>query len=344
MNRKDFLRWLGIGGAGLAAGTGIAGITSGKKEDPLCRTGSSVPGQISSTPNPSIRLPGSIGGNSYGSMVHPPMFVDAAFLSRMELNATIPQAPPGSKFRSEVNIIEMPLTVAHNTVVDAWTFDGVVPGKVIRARLGQEMELLFRNHSNHPHSVHFHGTHDPGQDGWEPIAPGAERIYKITAGPIGFHPYHCHVPPLASHMSKGLYGGFIVDPAGGRPPALEFMLILAGWDLNETGRNDIYAWNGIAGYYDRFPIKVPVGKKVRLYIANMTEHDPVASFHLHSQTFDVYRTGTKLVPDEHTDVITLGQTERAIVEFTLTKRGRYMFHPHQTHMADRGAMGWIVAV
>jgi FtsP/CotA-like multicopper oxidase with cupredoxin domain len=77
---------------------------------------------------------------------------------------------------------------------------------------------------------------------------------------------------------------------------------------------------------------------------NFVEYDPVGSFHLHAQSFDVYRSGTSLTPQDHTDVITLGQTERAIVEFRLPRRGRYMFHPHQIWMAEKGAMGWITAI
>ncbi|MCE9500049.1 MAG: multicopper oxidase domain-containing protein, partial [Leptospira sp.] len=139
-------------------------------------------------------------------------------------------------------------------------------------------------------------------------------------------------------------GAMIVDPPGGRPPAHEFVLILSGWDLKNRGRNDLYTWNGIAGYYDRFPIKVPVGEKVRLYVANLLEYESPITFHLHAQTFDIFRTGTKLIPDDHSDVVTLGQTERAILEFTLPKKGRYMFHPHQSFIAEAGTMGWIVAV
>jgi FtsP/CotA-like multicopper oxidase with cupredoxin domain len=146
------------------------------------------------------------------------------------------------------------------------------------------------------------------------------------------------------HLSKGLFGTMIVDPPEGRPPAHEVVLILHGYDLNGRGKNDIYCWNGIAGYYERFPIRVKVGELVRVYLINMLEYDPIASFHLHAQTFDVYRTGSKLTPDEHTDVVTLGQTERCIIEFRLPEKGRYMFHPHQTYMAERGAMGWFVAI
>ena len=119
---------------------------------------------------------------------------------------------------------------------------------------------------------------------------------------------------------------------------------LCGWDLDGDGRNELYAWNGVVGYYERYPIKVQMGELVRLYLTNLVEYDPLGSFHLHAQTFDVFRSGTSQTPSEHTDVIHLGQAERAILEFRLPRRGRYMFHPHQTYMAERGAMGWLSAL
>jgi hypothetical protein len=96
------------------------------------------------------------------------------------------------------------------------------------------------------------------------------------------------------------------------------------------------------GYYQKFPLKVPVGELVRLYLVNMVEYDPVASFHLHAQTFDLYRSGTSVTPHEHTDVVTLGQTERAIIEFRLPRRGGTCFirtsraWPTAARWLDRG--------
>jgi nitrite reductase (NO-forming) len=49
-------------------------------------------------------------------------------------------------------------------------------------------------------------------------------------------------------------------------------------------------------------------------------------------------------PAFRTDTITMGQAERAMVEFTLPEPGRYMFHPHQHYLAERGSMGWFAAV
>ncbi|MCB1169749.1 MAG: multicopper oxidase domain-containing protein [Leptospiraceae bacterium] len=265
-------------------------------------------------------------------------------LSNAKAGLLPPVAAPGRLREFTVEAMERPLNVAHGTIFPAWTFNGTVPGPVIRATEGETLKINFRNLTSGAHSLHFHGAHDPHFDGWEPIPAGKSTEYILQAGPFGVHPYHCHTAPISMHIAKGMFGALIVDPAGGRPPAREVVLILHGYDLANRGRNDLFCWNGIAGYYDRYPIRVKVGELVRLYVVNMVEYDPIASFHLHARTFDVYRTGTRMTPDEHTDVVTLGQTERAVLEMRFTKKGRYMFHPHQSYMAEKGAMGWIVAI
>jgi FtsP/CotA-like multicopper oxidase with cupredoxin domain len=288
--------------------------------------------------------PRSVQSDAYGSRWQPP-----ARLGPRALEAWHRPPPPADRLtprRQAVNLrtVERPLEVADGLYVNAWTYNGGVPGPVLRARQGDTLEVDFENTSSRAHNVHFHGRHDVGQDGWQPVPPGARERYLIAAGPPGLHPYHCHVPPIAEHIARGMYGALIVDPPQPRPPAHEFVLVLGGWPAAAGGRNQAYAWNGIAGYYARFPLKVAVGELVRLYVLNMVSFDPVASFHLHAETFDVWRTGWGPEPDDHTDIVTLGQSERVIVEFRLPRRGRYMFHPHQTHMAEQGAMGWIVAV
>jgi FtsP/CotA-like multicopper oxidase with cupredoxin domain len=249
----------------------------------------------------------------------------------------------GSTREFEIDVLDRRIEVADGVFADAWTFSGTVPGPVIRAVEGDTVRIRFRNRTGHPHNLHFHGRHHPAMDGWEPIPPGGETTYDIDAGPAGVHPYHCHVQPLAEHIGRGLYGMFIVDPPGGRPAATEVALVLGGFAVDGV-RNAVVAWNGVAGFYHRHPIKVGMGELVRCYVLNMVEYEPVASFHLHAQTFDVYPTGTGSRPSTHTDVVTLGQAERAILEFRLPELGRYMFHPHQHHLASRGSMGWFAAV
>jgi FtsP/CotA-like multicopper oxidase with cupredoxin domain len=145
-------------------------------------------------------------------------------------------------------------------------------------------------------------------------------------------------------MGHGLYGALIVDPPGGRPPAHEVVLAFSGFDLDGDGINDLWAWNGVAGFFNRFPIKVPVGRPVRVYLLNLSAADEQLTFHLHAQTFGLIPSGTSLTATQRTDTVTLGPGERAILEFTLPVRGRYMFQAHQQRMAEAGGMGWLAAV
>ena len=251
---------------------------------------------------------------------------------------------PGQARSIDLRVEEEPLEVAKGATIDAWTFNGQLPGPIIRATEGDDLTINFRNLGAHPHNVHFHGRHDVNQDGWEPVPAGGSATYQIRAEPFGLHPYHCHALPVSVHMAHGLYGVMIVDPPGGRAPAHELVLVLSGFDVNGDGADELYGWNGVAGYYARYPIKVPVGKLVRVYLANFCGMEPSVSFHLHAESFRLFRSGSRLVPDEETDIVTLGPSERAVLEFTLPVRGRYMFQPHQHHLAERGATGWFAAV
>ena len=280
----------------------------------------------------------------YGTMADPPDHLGPRALDERTIPPPFRPARAGQVRTVELRAMETPLEVGKGGVTSALTYDGSAPGPIIRATQGELLDVSVVNATSRPHTIHFHGSYDTTEDGWQPVPPGERRTYRIAAETAGLHPYHCHTPPYAWHIAKGMYGAMIIDPPAGRPAALEFVLVLGGWDLNEDGKNELYTWNGVAGFFHRFPIKVPVGELVRLYVANLVEYDPVASFHLHAQTFDVFRSGTSLEPAEHTDVISLGPTERAILEFRLPRRGRYMFHPHQSHMVENGAMGWIVAI
>lgn len=323
LSRRDLLRV----GAGFAAGALSAAVLGLRGREPHANTGPAA-----------APIPG------YGHGVEPPPELGAEALD-LSLRPPAPRkGAGGATVSTDLWVSEQPLAVARDVRFDGWTFNGGIPGPILRAREGDELAIRLRNLGTRPHNLHLHGRHEVGQDGWQPVPPGGEALYRVRAEPFGLHPYHCDASPAAEHLSHGLYGLFIVDPPRGRAPAHEVVLVLSGFDLDGDGRNELYGWNGVAGFFERFPIKVPAGALVRVYLLNMVADDPVASFHLHAETFDVFRSGTRLAPDERTDVVTLAQTERAILEFRLPRRGRYMFHPHQRHMAERGAMGWFAAV
>jgi FtsP/CotA-like multicopper oxidase with cupredoxin domain len=204
------------------------------------------------------------------------------------------------------------------------------------------LRVRFVNQGSHPHTIHFHGWHPPEMDGSLPehaVMPGDSFVYEFDAEPAGLHLYHCHAVPLKRHIHKGLYGTFIVDPRGGRGPADELVMMMNGFDTNFDNENEIYAVNSIANAYMVDPIKVTVGRLVRIYLVNITEFDLINSLHLHGMFFDVFRPGTRREPSEHTDTVTLCQGERVIIETTFRYPGDYMFHAHQSEFAELGWMG-----
>lgn len=224
---------------------------------------------------------------------------------------------------------------------EAWTYNGRIPGPTFRCTEGDLIRIQLFNGTGHPHTMHFHGIHPANMDGvFEQIPPGGNFIYEFDAEPFGLHLYHCHIPPLAQHISRGLYGAFIIDPVNGRPPVdHEFVMVMAGFDPDFDLENEIYVVNTIAFHYDKHPIKIKVGETVRLYVVNLLEFDQTNSFHLHANFFHYFPTGTSLTPNEYTDTIAFMQGQRGIMEFSYKYPGMYMFHAHKTEFAELGWTG-----
>ena len=251
--------------------------------------------------------------------------------------------PDGTLLREyEMYAVDREIEIAPGLFFPAWTFNGQVPGPTIRATEGDRVRVTFRNAGSHPHSIHFHGWHMPAMDGslaGQEVVPGESFVYEFDADPFGLHLYHCHTVPLKRHIHKGLYGTFIVDPREPRPPADEMVMVMNAFDTNFDVENEVYAVNTVANAYMHEPIRVTVGRLVRIYLVNVTEFDPINSMHTHGMFFDVYRTGTSLTPSERTDTLMLCQGERAILETTFRYPGDFMFHAHQSEFAELGWMG-----
>ena len=221
----------------------------------------------------------------------------------------------------------------------SWNLNGQVPAPTLRATEGDRIRVIFFNKAGHPHSLHFHGIHPAEMDGVKPVRNNQVFIYEFDAEPYGVHPYHCHIAPVTRHISKGLYGMMIIDPPEPRPQADEMAMIMGGYDVNEDHKNELFAFNGKPNYYMQHPIDIKQNQLIRLYLLNMIEYDPVATFHIHANFFQVYPTGMTTTPTQSSDVITMGTAERHILEFSYRYPGEYMFHPHQDAIAESGCMG-----
>ena len=254
----------------------------------------------------------------------------------------VSELPNGAKLReftliaSDDKVKEISPGVFYNV----WMFNGTVPGPTIRATEGDLVRINFINNGSKSHTIHTHGIHEAEMDGvFETVGAGGRFTYEFTAEPFGVFPYHCHMQPLEEHITHGLYGVYIVDPKTQRPPADEMVMVMNGYDTDFDTENNFYTVNGIPYYYMHHPIQIENGRLVRVYLVNMLEFDPINNFHLHANLYQLYRSGTSLVPHEYTDMVTMSQGERGILEFKYKFPGQYMFHAHKTEFAEKGWMG-----
>ncbi len=265
----------------------------------------------------------------------------------------------------DIVAIDKEIEIAPGLFFPAWTYNGRVPGPTLRATEGETIKVNFRNSGSHPHSIHFHGIHGASMDGIMGagiVNPGDEFTYEVSARPFGCHLYHCHAIPLKRHIHKGLYGAIIIDPDPELHPehrevALsrqlgsdenarwqEMVMVMNGFDTNFDDENEVYAANSIAFAYMLDPILIKRDRPVRIYLVNVTEFDPVNSFHLHANFFDYFDHGTTLTPTLRTvDTVMLCQAQRGIIEFSFKdfEPGRYMFHAHQSEFAELGWMSFL---
>ncbi|MBI3027734.1 multicopper oxidase domain-containing protein [Candidatus Woesearchaeota archaeon] len=238
------------------------------------------------------------------------------------------------------------IEIAPGVFFPAWTYNGQVPAPTIRATEGDLIRIHFTNKGTKPHTMHFHGFHPAEMDGamtQEFVYPGKSFTYEFEADPYGVHLFHCHSVPLKQHISKGLYGAYIVDPKNDtrQKADKELVMVMNAFDTNLDGGNEVYAVNTKAFYYALNPIKVKKGELIRIYLINIVEFDPINSFHLHATFFDEYRTGTKQEPNTYTDIVSMVQGERSILDVRFKWPGMYMFHAHVSEFAELGWMGFF---
>ena len=333
----------------------VIGVISGVYRDFILNSLSDNDNAVISRPNNSDtsiggHTPGYPIGDTSGTIIDPieqvvnpqDSVVDPEKYLREFSYGRVSTLPNGTTLREFTLVASDQLVkeVSPGVFYNVWTFNGTVPGPTIRATEGDIVRINFVNNGSLPHSFHTHGIHPAEMDGvFEMISPGGRFTYEFVAEPFGVFPYHCHMTPLEEHITHGLYGVYIVDPKTPRPPADEMVMVMNGYDTDFDTENNFYTVNGIPYYYMHHPIQIEKDKPVRVYLVNMLEFDPLNNLHLHANMFNYYPSGTNLQSDELTDVISLNQGERGIMEFKYKYPGKYMFHAHKTEFAEKGWMG-----
>jgi nitrite reductase (NO-forming) len=234
------------------------------------------------------------------------------------------------------------LEIAPGIRVDAWTYNGTIPGPTLTATEGDRVIVHFINKTPLPHTVHLHGDHASKEDGvFEQVPANGTYTYDFIAEPAGALMYHCHVSPVMQHVRMGLYGAFIVYPKTPLPPAREYVFVDGEYDTQNqlNPLPEYYFFNGYAEQYMNHPLPVKTNETVRIYLIN-AGLSPAYGMHIHGTLFKAYPSGIWENPPLKVQSWELASGNTAILEAKWPWSGKYVFHFHGIP-EERGAMGYF---
>ena len=98
----------------------------------------------------------------------------------------------------------------------AWTFDGTIPGPVVRVTEGDTVEFTLINdkENKNSHAMDFHAATVDVLGEFAPIKPGESKKWSFEARYPGLFMYHCGAMPMQQHIARGRYWGISVYPKG----------------------------------------------------------------------------------------------------------------------------------
>ena len=279
-----------------------------------------------------------------------------------------PEVPPAidrdypAKVRVKMETVEKTMKMDDGVEYRYWTFDGDVPGRMIRVREGDTVEVEFSNNpsSTVPHNVDFHAATGPGGGAAASFtAPGRTSTFSFKALQPGLYIYHCAVAPVGMHIANGMYGLILVEPKEGLPKVDKEFYIVQG-DFYTKGKKgaqglqpfdmdkaiaeqpEYVVFNGHVGAIaGDNALKAKAGETVRMYVGNGGPN-LVSSFHVIGEIFDkVYVEGGKLINENvQSTIVPAGGS--AMVEFKVDVPGSYTLVDHSLFRAfNKGALGQL---
>jgi nitrite reductase (NO-forming) len=267
-----------------------------------------------------------------------------------------PPTPAATVHRIELHAIEKELEIAPGVKQMMWTFNGTVPGPILRGRVGDTFEITLVNDAKNTnsHSIDFHASKVAWNVEMRSIAPGEKLLYRFTAKHSGIFMYHCGTPPVLHHIGNGMYGAVIIDPPNLPPVDHEFVMLQSELytapkgqvaDLNKMLNEqwDAVVFNGYVNQYKFRPIRVEPNQRIRVWVLDDGPSEN-SSFHVIGTIFDTtYKEGTYLLQPgaDHggSQALDLQPAQGGFVEFTFDVPGLYPFVTHKFATASKGALG-----
>jgi nitrite reductase (NO-forming) len=325
----------------------------------------SIPGHAAAGMKGMVMVKGSTasGGDHGGPLPAGDVAADPNAPPYTVYDAKAPARLSGDTHDIDLVITEEAKTVATGFAQKVWTFNGTVPGPVIRVKVGDLIRVHLKNPATNQlsHSIDFHASQVAWNDEMTSIKPGEEKLYEWRADYAGVWMYHCGTAPTLHHIANGMYGMVIVEPkAGLHPVDHEFAIVQSEWYLGPQGKEsdltkasaaapapDLVLFNGVANQYKDHPLLVGTGKGVRVFILNAGPSVD-SSFHIVGTIFNtVIREGVSLVGGNPgnwgAQAVDLAPAQGAIVEFTTAEDGLYPMVTHAFNYVGRGALGLFQA-
>ena len=282
--------------------------------------------------------------------------------------ATAPHVPPSITRSTPARVVvhfEAREFVGHLTDEQSykfWSFNGTVPGPMVRVRVGDTVEFHLKNHpdSQTLHNIDIHAVNGPGGGAAvNLVPPGQEAAFSFKTLNPGLYIYHCAspVPNIPAHIANGMYGLLLVEPEEGMPhadkeyyvleseffttPSNEKNILELSMEKGLAEHPDYVVFNGRQGALTgKGALTAQVGETVRIYFGNIGPNG-TSSFHVIGEIFDtVYVEGAIGGVVNHNVQTTLVPSAGAvIVDMMMDVPGDYLLVDHSIFRVAKGAAG-----
>ncbi len=288
-------------------------------------------------------------------------------LERIEDIGASPESVPAESQKPDADGIvrislvakEVVSEIADDVYFNYWTYNGQVPGPMLRVKEGDQVQISLTNDetSLHDHNIDLHAVTGPGGGAsLTHVMPGETKTFEWKALNPGLYVYHCAMPNVSTHNSHGQYGLILVEPLNGFSKVDKEFYVMQGelYTIGDLGKKGLVPFDsqalldGIPNYVtfngriETTPrMNAKVGDKVRIYVGNGGVN-LISSFHVIGEIFDTVYPNASIggALEHNTQATAVLPGGAAIVEFTLDVPGNYLLVDHALARMNKGA--WAV--